>query len=261
MFRNDMFVELIGYMGSDRDIADAARVSVQSICANTESPRRLIRYLMRHRHTSPFEMVETKWRIQCPIFIARQMLRHRTASVNEISGRYSELPSDVYMPSKDRLKAQDPYNKQQSSDEALGEATASWMLNTFTECFTESRIGYEGFLANGLSRETARGVLPMAQYTEFIFKIDLHNLFHFLKLRLGKDAQAEVQSIAQQMLDQVRSIVPNAVEAWEDYVLNATTFTSSELSALLSNIDISKVLESYNGTQSEIREFERKLIK
>lgn len=257
-----MYVELLDYMGSDEDIVNAAKVSTGTQLKLGESPERLIRYLMRHRHTSPFEMVEIKWRIKCPIFVARQMLRHRTASVNEISGRYSELPDEMYMPSRDRLRAQDPYNKQQSSEQGLDCTSAAQILDTLDASFAGARYDYEDFMSKGLSRETARIVLPAAQYTEFIFKIDLHNLFHFLKLRLGKDAQSEIQSIAQQMLDQVTPIAPLAVQAWKDYALDSVTFTKTELQAILAHVDKSKVLSDLANvlTSSELRDLERKLI-
>jgi thymidylate synthase (FAD) len=227
---NHGFVNLIDVMGgNDRAIVDAARLSYGKGTQKTSDDRGLIRYLMRHRHTSPFEMVEFKFHLKMPIFVARQWIRHRTANINEMSGRYSEMPNEFFVP--DQLHLQSSTNKQGRSGVAedssgMRKLMLADMMGTFA--IYQDLISPE----NDVSREQARIVLPLATYTEFVWKIDLHNLFHFLKLRTDHHAQKEIRDYAEILEGIVAVHVPLAYEAWYDYSKHALTFSRQEMNAL-----------------------------
>jgi thymidylate synthase (FAD) len=227
------FVELIDYMGSDKAIEEAARVSFtggEEEERTVEQTRGLLRYLLRHRHTTPFEMVSFKFRIVCPIFVWRQWIRHRTASVNEISGRYAKLPDLYYVPELERMQAQSKSNKQGS--EATLIDNAENVRDQIEEDQTVTRDHYEELLDAGLAKELARINLPVAQYTAAVWKMDLHNLFHFLSLRLDSHAQYEIRVFAEAIADIVAQVCPIAWEAFEDYRLNGAFFSAPELHVL-----------------------------
>jgi len=215
-------VKLLDHMGDDQAIVDAARISVTGASKKSET-RALIRYLMRHHHTSPFEMVEFKFHVRVPIFVARQWLRHRMASVNEMSGRYSVLPSDFYIP--------DTYHEQS----ATNHQGSGGPLDLPTERLKQKAScdlafhTYDELIRKGVAREEARIHLPLGTMTEFIWKIDLHNLLHFLRLRMDSHAQPEIQIPARQIWDLIQPIVPFACEAFKDFVLDAVTFSGPEL--------------------------------
>lgn len=228
------FVHVIDTMGDDWSIVAAARVSYGKMTKKT-SPvecRNLLRYLFRHRHTSPFEMCEIKLHIRCPIFVARQWVRHRTASMNEISGRYVELPTEFFVPPM-AIKAID--NKQGRGTDI--EHTAFFDLATAT-CDSSFET-YNGLLRSGIAPEVARTVLPLATMTEFVWKIDLHNLFHFLKLRTDSHAQAEIRVFAEAIESLVNQWVPYATEAWCDYSRNAYTLSAAEVEIFRRLLDYS----------------------
>ena len=216
-------VTLVDHMGDDQAIVDAARISVTGASKKSET-RALIRYLMRHKHTSPFEMVEFKFHVKVPIFVARQWLRHRMASVNEISGRYSVLPSEYYIP---EMYHQQSQTNHQGSD-ALLNASELTRLKQKASCDLAFHT-YEELIAKGVSREEARIHLPLGTMTEFIWKIDLHNLLHFLRLRMDSHAQPEIQEPARQIWEIIQPIVPLACEAFKDFVIDAVTLTGPEL--------------------------------
>lgn len=226
------FVRLVDIMGDDSAIVQAARVSYGKGTKSVSEDRGLIRYLMRHKHTSPFEMVEFKFHIKLPIFIARQWIRHRTANVNEYSGRYSEMKDEFYIPEKSQIRTQSTVNKQGRSDETLQESSISRINEIFESSQKKSFDEYTEMLNLGLARELARINLPLSNYTEWYWKIDLHNLFHFLRLRMDSHAQYEIQVYGNAIAEIVKSSVPLAWEAFEDYIFNAINFSGQEIKAL-----------------------------
>jgi len=199
---------------SDYAIVQAARVSYGNGTKTLNEDRGLIRYLMRHKHTTPFEMCEFKFHCKMPIFIARQWIRHRTANVNEYSGRYSVLKDEFFIP--DAARQQSIHNKQ-GGEERLDDSTNKEFSDYLSSFCRDAYSKYEFLLEKGVSRELARISLPINLYTEWYWKIDLHNLLHFLALRCDSHAQYEIRVFADAMLDLIRPIVPVSIEAWEDY--------------------------------------------
>lgn len=226
-----MEARLIDHMGSDDAIVQAARVSYGQGTKSVSDDRALIRYLMRHKHTTPFEMVEFKFRIRAPIFVARQWLRHRTASVNEISARYSIIQNDFFLPEELRKQAT---NRGQGGEEPLGDASANLLLKQKASCDLAFHT-YNELLFKGTARELARAHLPQSTFTEFYWKIDLHNLLHFLKLRIDDHAQKEIRDLAVKVYELIKPIVPATCEAFEDFVLGAVTLSRVEIEALRGN--------------------------
>lgn len=237
------FVRLIDSMGDDEAIVQAARVSYGSGTKSYREDRGLIRYLMRNKHTSPFEMVEFKFHVKLPIFVARQWIRHRTANVNELSGRYSQMTDEFYLPDLSQIRLQSDNNKQGRSDIHLDEETADNVLLRMHQSHRQSYDEYQSYLQDDLARELARINLPLSTYTEWYWKIDLHNLFHFLKLRLDAHAQYEIRVYAEAIASILRGIVPIAYEAFEDFNLYSKSFSRIELEFLKSAIDKSKLNE------------------
>lgn len=226
------YVALKSYMDSDVDIEAAARVSYAFGTRKTSETRGLIRYLQRHRHSSPLEMVELKFHMIMPIFVARQIIRHRTANVNEQSGRYSLLPMLFYTPEEENFKAQSQANKQgrdgELSSEVYTHAVENWNLSRAhaTELYTD--------LAEAeVARELARIDLPLSTYTQWYWKIDLHNLFHFLTLRCDSHAQYECRVFANAMAGMAKRLAPLAFEGWQDYGLGSHTFSRQEMDLLV----------------------------
>jgi thymidylate synthase (FAD) len=216
---------------ADFAIVQAARVSYGHGTKQINEDRGLIRYLARHRHTTPFEMVEFKFHHVMPIFVARQWIRHRTASVNEYSARYSVVPDRFYRPTAENIRQQSAANRQGGTG-PLEAATAEEFL-AYLDKAQSVYADYEKLLAKGVARELARIGLPINAYTEWYWKIDLHNLFHFLSLRLDSHAQQEIRDYAIAMLALIRPIVPMATEAFVDYVLEGMHLTRLEIEALL----------------------------
>ncbi|MBY0309141.1 MAG: FAD-dependent thymidylate synthase [Phycisphaerales bacterium] len=221
---------------ADQAIVQAARVSYGQGTKKVSEDRGLIRYLLRHRHTTPFEMVEFKFHIAMPIFIARQWIRHRTANVNEYSGRYSVMPDKFYRPTLEQVRKQSAANRQggeQRFDTANTNDAAT--AEAFVQFLADSEKLYEryiGLTEKGVSRELARIGLPVSLYTQWYWKIDLHNLLHFLSLRMDSHAQEEIQQYARAMYDLVQPIVPITMEAWHDYALDSMRLTRLEIAAL-----------------------------
>ena len=226
------FVRLVDYMGSDESIVQAARVSYGQGTKKVSEDRALIRYLYRQRHTSPFEMVEFKFHVKLPIFVARQWIRHRTANVNEYSGRYSVMKEEFYVPRPEDIRYQAKYNKQGRSEEELPDALKTEFIRFLEETNKQVYRKYDDLIEQGLARELARIGLPLSLYTEWYWKIDLHNLLHFLKLRLDRHAQQEIREYARVMAEMVKTVCPMAYEAFEDYNLNAVSFSAPELKLL-----------------------------
>ncbi len=225
------FVRLIDYMGGDSSIVQAARVSYGKGTKKINTDTALIRYLMRHEHTTPFEMVELKFHAKMPIFVARQWIRHRTANVNEYSGRYSILNNEFYIPKPEDLGVQS-LTERQGKGGPLDQDKAMFVLNLLKEDSVKNYEHYEKFLGTGLARELARIGLSLNFYTEWYWKIDLHNLFHFLKLRKDRHAQEEIRVYADAMGDITRKVASIAYSAFEDYKLNSKTFSGLECEVL-----------------------------
>lgn len=257
------FVRLIDVMGDDTAIVQAARVSYGAGTKKINEDVGLIRYLLRHLHTTPFEMVEFKFHVKLPIFVARQWIRHRTANVNEYSGRYSEMKDEFYVPAIDQVRAQSASNKQGRAEEAFDPTTAEHIRTGMLE--TQSRLygEYQDLLNGDLAREIARINLPVSNYTEWYWKVDLHNLFHFLKLRIDPHAQYEIRVYGEAMAQLVKAAVPVAYEAFEDYILHARRFSRREraaLKALLPSTSVDPaVLEAAGLKGREAQEFLAKL--
>lgn len=216
---------------ADFAIVQAARVSYGDGTKQVNEDRGLIRYLARHRHTTPFEMVEFKFHHVMPIFVARQWIRHRTASVNEYSARYSVVKDRFYRPSVEGVRQQSKTNRQ--GGEGLADvSTAEDFLRYLEETERAQYAGYEKAIEGGIARELARVGLPLSVYTEWYWKIDLHNLLHFLSLRMDPHAQQEIRDYANAMFALIQPIVPIAAEAFLDYRLNAMSLSGLEIEAL-----------------------------
>ncbi len=226
------FVRLVDFMGSDAAIVQAARVSYGAGTTKKSRDRELIRYLLGHAHTSPFEMVEFKFHVKLPIFVARQWIRHRTANVNEYSGRYSVMKNEFYVPLTEDIRFQSEVNKQGRSEEDIPEDLQGEFLDYLASSQKDVFASYQKFIDYGLARELARISLPLSLYTEWYWKIDLHNLLHFLRLRMDSHAQMEIRLYAEKMAEIVRAICPMTVEAFEDYVVGGAKFSKAELRVL-----------------------------
>jgi thymidylate synthase (FAD) len=215
---------------ADFAIVQAARVSYGEGTKQVSEDRGLIRYLARHRHTTPFEMVEFKFHHVMPIFVARQWIRHRTANVNEYSARYSVVKDRFYRPTLDSLRKQSATNRQ-GGTEPIDAMTAE-EFNRYLESVEAHYADYERMLENGVARELARIGLPLNVYTEWYWKIDLHNLLHFLSLRMDAHAQQEIRDYANAMFALIQPIVPVAAEAFMDYNFHSMRLSRLEIEAL-----------------------------
>lgn len=218
------YVILHETMGSDEVIAQSARVSYDY--KGTSQDRGLIRYLMRHRHTSPFEMAEMRFELKMPIFVARQWVRHRTANMNEVSARYTQLPQEMFVPETWACQSKD--NKQGRDDFGASIEDEYDALSLIEFSNKAAYADYEKLLEKDTARELARGVLPLNTYTKFIWKIDLHNLMHFLSLRLHPHAQKEIRDYAEAIYQLVKIYYPITAEAFRDYVLESYTLSRME---------------------------------
>jgi len=248
---NKGFVRLVDYMGGDERIVQAARVSYGAGTKSYRQDRGLIRYLMRHEHTSPFEQVLLTFHAKMPIFVARQWVRHRTARLNEISGRYSILKDEFYLPSPEDVHPQSEDNKQGRSDEKYSEEKLADILLRMDLGQQDAYKEYKRLIEDGLARELARINLPVSTYTEWYWNIDLHNLFHFLGLRMDAHAQKEIRDYANVMAEITQKVAPLAYEAFEDYRKNAITFSVQDLQMLSGIIKPefrSDDLSNYEGT-------------
>jgi thymidylate synthase (FAD) len=237
------FVRVIDYMGDDAAVVQAARVSYGRGTRRVSEDQGLLNYLMRHRHTTPFEMCEIKYHIKLPIFVARQWIRHRTANVNEYSARYSILDNEFYIPSPEHLAAQATANRQ-GRGEVLEGPEAQRVLDLLREDAERAYAGYTELLnedasgqaidpqRSGLARELARINLTLGFYTQWYWKIDLHNLMHFLSLRADPHAQYEIRAYAEVILDTVKRWVPMIYAAFLEYRMNAATISATGLKAI-----------------------------
>jgi thymidylate synthase (FAD) len=234
------FVRVVDYMGDDGAIVQAARVSYGKGTRTVREDAGLIRYLMRHRHTTPFEMCEIKLHVKLPIFVARQWIRHRTANVNEYSARYSVLDREFYLPAPEHVAGQSASNRQ-GRGEAVDPAFAAQVVELLRADAERAYADYQWLLNRdddgepvdpgrpALARELARINLTLGAYTQWYWKIDLHNLMHFLALRADPHAQYEIRAYADVMLDLMRRWVPLACRAFEDYRLGAAELSAGAL--------------------------------
>jgi thymidylate synthase (FAD) len=225
------FVVLVDYMGNDAAIVQAARVSYGQGTKSLRDDRGLIRYLMRHRHTTPFEMVEMKFLVRLPIYVARQWIRHRASSTNEYSARYSVVPDEFEVPSPSEVRHQSTRNRQ-----GRGEPLPAEVVERFrTDLERVARESYEAYtraLDAGVARETARLLLPVAYYTQWYWKTNLWNLFHFLSLRLDPHAQEEIRLYAAELARLARTLCPIAFEAFEEFQLGGLSLGRREQAAV-----------------------------
>ncbi len=221
------FVRLVDSMGGDDAIVQAARVSYGKGTAKVSQDRGLIRYLMRHRHTTPFEMVEFKFHCKMPIFVARQWVRHRTANINEYSLRYSEARDEFYTPDPEHIEFQSALNKQGRMGE-VPEELKQKVQDYFKEISERSFAMYAELNEAGVARELARAILPVNLYTEWYWKNDLHNLLHFVGLRSDSHAQYEIRVFSDAMAESIKKVAPFAWEAYQDYVVSGLRFSQIE---------------------------------
>lgn len=237
---------------ADAAIVQAARVSYGEGTKKVSEDTGLIRYLLRHWHTTPFEMVELKFHLAMPIFVARQWLRHRTASVNEYSGRYSVIRDRFYHPAPDYVRVQSATNRQGGGEVAEG-ATAQ-EFSDWLDRAEAQYADYERFVDQGVARETARLGLPASVYTEFYWKVDLHNLFHFLRLRMDAHAQREIRDYANAIFALTREVAPVACEAFVDYRLGAVQLTRLEVEAMRTGEPLASSNKRENAEWEEKRQ-------
>ena len=259
----DVMPRLVPSAGVDAAIVQAARVSYGEGTKTVNDDRGLIRYLMRHTHTTPFEMVELKFHCSMPIFVARQWIRHRTANVNEVSGRYSVLPNSFYRPPIDDIRKQSKTNRQ-GRDEPVDVETAEEFIK-WLDTSAENYAKYESFCERGIAREMARMNLPVSIFTQWYWKIDALNLLKFLALRCDSHAQKEIRVYADAMLAMISRLMPVTIEAWNDYhpMRNAVLLTRHEAEA------IRKAVESHgidvallqDAGKTEQKEWEEKATK
>jgi len=226
------FVRLVDYMGSDKRIVQAARVSYGTGTKTLRQDAGLIDYLLRNEHTSPFEQVVLTFHAKMPIFVARQWVRHRTARLNEISGRYSVMPDESYSPAPEDIAEQSKDNKQGRSTEAVEPSRAEAVLEIIRKVHECSYNGYKELLNEEIARELARIVLPLSLYTEWYWQIDLHNLFRFLKLRLDDHAQREIRAYAKVIRDMGARVCPLAFRSFDKHVLGGLRFSKEEVEGL-----------------------------
>ena len=236
------FVKLLDVMGDDEEVENSARISYGEGTRKVNQTRNLIRYLMRHKHTSPFEMCEVKFHLKLPIFVMRQLVRHRTANLNEYSGRYSVMSNEFYLPEGDYLAKQSTTNSQGRGEVLEQQGLLQFEFNRI---YDGASMAYQVLLEHDLSREVARALLPVANYTECIWKIDLHNFFHFVKLRSDSHAQREIRDYADAMYELVKPNFPLCCEAFEDYIQGATTFSKQEMGVI-------KELLEYTDTKAAL---------
>ena len=264
------FIRVIDYMGDDSSIVQSARVSYGKGTKKISNDKGLIKYLMRHRHSTPFEMCEIKFHIKLPIFIARQWIRHRTANVNEYSARYSILDKEFYIPSAENLAAQSAINNQGRGD-ALTDDEASNVIQILKKDAEQTYSNYETLLnessegniidesKSGIARELARMNLTLNTYTQWYWKIDLNNLLHFLALRADDQAQYEIRVYADAMLDIVKKWVPLTYEAFEDYRIGGTELSAKEVNLMRKLLKGEKVSFEEEGlSKREWSELQRK---
>ncbi|HCL00221.1 MAG TPA: FAD-dependent thymidylate synthase [Candidatus Marinimicrobia bacterium] len=248
------FVRLIDYLGGDGRIVQAARVSYGQGTKTIREDKGLIDYLLSHQHTSPFEQVILTFHCKMPIFIARQWVRHRTARINEISGRYSVMADEFYVPAPDQVKYQSISNRQGRAEEDVPAELRQKVLDVLTREQKSAYENYGNLIDDGIARELARINLPLSLYTQWYWQIDLSNLFHFLKLRLDYHAQWEIRQYGKVIAEITKKVAPLAYQAFETHVLNAVTFSGKEIQALVLQLQgKAHELKGINKTEFEAK--------
>jgi thymidylate synthase (FAD) len=226
------FVRLVDYLGGDERVVQSARVSYGAGTKSCREDAGLIDYLMRNRHTSPFEQVILTFHIKLPVFVARQWIRHRTARLNEVSGRYSVMKDEFYVPRPEDLALQSADNKQGRSSEPFEAEKAEKIRAAFEKGQKEAYAAYTELIDSGLARELARINLPLSLYTEWYWQIDLRNLFHFLELRLEAHAQKEIRLYAEVLFGIAKKIAPRSCQSFEAHILGGVNFSKDEFAEL-----------------------------
>jgi len=226
------FVRLVDYLGGDERIVQAARVSYGQGTKSFRENAALIDHLLRNEHTSPFEQVVLTFHAKMPIFVARQWIRHRTARVNEISGRYSVMKDEFFLPRREDVALQSEDNRQGRAAEPVDAAFADSVIAKLEEGQKAAYADYKSLVDSGISRELARIDLPLSLYTEWYWQIDLNNLFHFLALRLDAHAQKEIRAYAEAILAIARCVAPAACASFEEQILGGVRFSAAELGEL-----------------------------
>jgi thymidylate synthase (FAD) len=249
------FVRLVDYLGGDDRIVQTARVSYGEGTKTVREDAALIDYLMRHQHTSPFEHVVLELHCKMPIFVARQWIRHRTARLNEISGRYSVLENEFYVPAPEQIQLQSTDNKQGRAETDVPAELQHQVLTLLQQEQERVYANYENLIETGLARELARINLPVSLYTQWYWQMDLHNLFHFIKLRADAHAQWEIRQYAEAIAGLAQAVAPAAYASFERHVLHGVRFSADEMEALRAQL---------NGQPHQLqgraaREFEAKL--
>jgi thymidylate synthase (FAD) len=253
------FVRLVDYLGGDDRIVQAARVSYAEGTKSYREDAGLIDYLIRNEHTSPIEQVVLTFHVKLPIFVARQWVRHRTARLNEISGRYSILKDEFYRPAPEDLAKQSADNKQGREDTPLPPGEAAEILALFENGQKAAYDDYKALVEGGLAREIARINLPLSLYTEWYWQIDLHNLFRFLSLRLDPHAQREIRLYAEVLLGVTRKVAPAATASFERHLLGGVRFSSAELEELRRRLSGSATPDTPALSARDLERFEAKL--
>jgi thymidylate synthase (FAD) len=255
------YIMLKDYMGGDESIVQSARVSYGRGTKKGSTDRALISYLMRHRHTTPLEMVEFKFLVKLPIFVARQWIRHRTANVNEISARYSVMEDEFFVPDDEAVRFQSQTNMQGSSADEVPPELAAHVMSLIQDGAARAYGEYTEMVEQDIARELARVHLPVSLYTQWYWKIDLHNLLHFLSLRMDHHAQREIRLYAEAMAQIVRDAMPWTWEAFEEYTIGSLSLGKSEreiVGMLLRGETVSEMPDMI-ATGGRRREFEDKL--
>ena len=254
------FVRLVDHIGDDSRIVQAARVSYGKGTKTVNEDKGLIDYLIRHKHTSPLEMVSFTFHCKMPIFVARQWVRHRTAKLNEISGRYSEMKNEFYVPDASRIQKQSKDNKQ-GSGECMDDP--DYWVTQFNGEQDLIYGAYEHKLEAGMAKELARINLPLSLYTEWYWTMDLHNLFHFINLRADEHAQYEIRVYADAIKELIKPIVPYAVESFERHIQGAVSFGKEEqrvLNKLTKFVDIAEVATEMGLSEKEVDRIMSKIL-
>lgn len=252
------FISLVDVMGGDASIEQAARVSYGAGTRKVSETRGLIRYLKNHRHTTPFEMVEMKFHCCMPIFVSRQWIRHRTANVNEYSGRYSLMPMLFYTPDAERYRKQSTTNRQGSSEEKLESGIYQGLIDRQKQLREEASGFYHWLNGEDVARELSRIDLPLSMYTQWYWKIDLHNLMHFLTLRIDSHAQWEIREYARIMAGMMKVVAPLATQAWLDYDVNGIKLSAAERMALAQLLEMT---QTDDGVEIESKQDTKVLLK
>jgi thymidylate synthase (FAD) len=251
------FVRLVDYLGGDARIVQAARVSYGEGTKTVREDKALIDYLLRNKHTSPFEQVILTFHVKMPIFVARQWIRHRTARLNEISGRYSVMRDEFYVPHPEEVRLQSKRNKQGGSTQDVPDDLRGKVIELLQQEQQQLYSDYEVMLEEGIARELARINLPLSLYTEMYWQIDLNNLFHFLRLRMDWHAQYEIRVYGDTMAQLTKAVAPMAFEAFEEHILHGRNFSRTELELLRAALDLGKLAEAVgNSTMRDTRQKE-----